>query len=128
MQKVTGLNHITLAVKDLDRSVTFYRDVLGLDLRKVWPGGAYLEAGSFWICLSPDPAVRDIPHPDYTHIAFSVEEEAFASFCEQLNEFGVEIWKENKSEGASFYFLDPDHHKMELHVGDLQSRLAGMED
>ena len=126
MKKVTGLNHITLAVKDLDRSILFYRDILGLDLVKVWPGGAYLEAGSFWICLSPDSVTRDTPHPDYTHIAFSVEEDDFPSLCQQIKEFGVEVWKENKSEGASFYFLDPDCHKMELHVGDLQSRLRVM--
>lgn len=32
--------------------------------------------------------------------------------------------EDNKSEGQSFYFLGPDGHKLELHVGDLVSRLA----
>lgn len=34
------------------------------------------------------------------------------------------VWKDNKSEGQSFYFLDQDGHKLKLHVGDLSSRLA----
>jgi hypothetical protein len=33
------------------------------------------------------------------------------------------IWKQDRSEGASTYFLDPDGHKLEIHVGSLQSRL-----
>jgi hypothetical protein len=34
------------------------------------------------------------------------------------------LWKENTSEGDSLYFLDPDGHRLELHVGSLDSRLA----
>jgi hypothetical protein len=33
-------------------------------------------------------------------------------------------WKSNRSEGDSFYFLDPDGHQLEAHVGSLESRLA----
>jgi hypothetical protein len=32
--------------------------------------------------------------------------------------------RQNLSEGDSLYFLDPDGHKLEAHVGDLKSRLA----
>ncbi len=120
--KVRGLNHLTLAVADLARAVHFYRDLLGLALRAEWPEGAYLEAGSFWLCLSHDPCARTAPHPDYTHLAFDVAEADFEAVSARVSAV-AQIWKENRSEGLSLYVLDPDGHKLELHSGTLASRL-----
>lgn len=119
---VLGLNHITLAVADVQRSLTFYRDILGFTLRAIWADGAYLEAGSLWLCLSRDDHVRQTPHADYTHVALSVAKDAFADMSKTLMSACV-IWKENSSEGHSLYFLDPDGHKLEIHVGSLESRV-----
>jgi glutathione S-transferase fosA5 len=120
---ISGLNHLTLAVADVERSLAFYRDVLGCDVRAVWEDGAYLEAGTVWLCLSRDENARSSPHPDYSHIAFSVADADYASMRKRLTAESV-IWKDNKSEGASIYFLDPDGHKLEIHVGTLETRLA----
>lgn len=120
---VIGLNHITLAVADLNRSVQFYRDVLGFHLRALWQDGAYLEAGSLWLCLSVEPVMSSQIRPDYTHIAFSVADEFYADMNERVRSCCI-IWKDNSSEGDSTYFLDPDGHMLELHLGSLASRLA----
>lgn len=122
MPSVSGLNHVTLAVSVLDRSIAFYRDLLGFTLRAHWRDGAYLEAGALWLCLSCDETGLTDPHPDYTHLAFSVAAEDFAMLSAKVSG-AASIWKENRSEGDSLYFLDPDGHKLELHVGSLQSRL-----
>lgn len=120
---ITGLNHITLAVSDLDRSVAFYLNVLGLKGHVIWDKGAYLSAGSLWLCLSVD---EPDDKTDYTHIAFTVEPERFHTFCNTLLNNGVESWKENASEGDSLYFLDPDGHKLEIHAGSLQTRMESI--
>jgi catechol 2,3-dioxygenase-like lactoylglutathione lyase family enzyme len=121
---LTGLNHLTLAVLDLDRSVDFYRSLLGCRVRATWRSGAYLSLGDLWLCLSLDSSRDARPAPDYTHYAFSIVGDEFDIFVERLRDHGAVEWKKNRSEGKSFYFLDPDGHKLEVHVGDLDSRLG----
>ncbi|QAY76065.1 glutathione transferase [Sphingosinicella sp. BN140058] len=120
---VRGLNHLTLAVGDLDRSIAFYRDLLGCTLRARWHEGAYLEAGTLWLCLSLDHRVAGVPAADYTHFAFDVSPRDFEALARRVSA-AAPIWKDNRSEGASLYVLDPDGHKLELHTGSLESRLA----
>jgi catechol 2,3-dioxygenase-like lactoylglutathione lyase family enzyme len=122
MARITGLNHLTLAVSDLDRSIAFYCNLLGFRLRARGRKFAYVEAGALWLCLSPDEEVRTTPHPDYTHVALSVAAEDFEPLADRIRA-ATTIWSDNRSEGASLYFLDPDGHKLELHLGSLESRL-----
>ncbi|TCP33202.1 catechol 2,3-dioxygenase-like lactoylglutathione lyase family enzyme [Sphingomonas sp. BK235] len=123
IQRVTGINHVTLAVSDVARSLAFYRDVLGCTVRARWAEGAYVEAGTLWLCLLHDDAARTAPHADYTHLAFSVAEADYAALSARLTAECV-IWKTDRSEGASTYFLDPDGHRLEIHLGTLETRLA----
>ena len=69
---VNAINHVRLAVQDLDRSFSFYTGHLGLRPIARWYKGAYLVAGSDWICLSLDPAARNAPLPEYTHLALTI--------------------------------------------------------
>ncbi len=123
---ITGLNHITLAVRDLERSIRFYTEIVGLRRRAKWLRGAYLSAGNVWICLALDQDMEVGPRPDYTHVAFSVSPQGFAISAKAILASGATIWKDNGSEGDSLYFLDPDGHKLEIHVGDLETRLAAL--
>lgn len=121
---LTGLNHLTLAVRDLEPSVHFYRHVLGFRLRAQWDAGAYLSLAGLWLCLALDTRKAAGPSPDYTHYAFGIAQDDFDTFQERLRAHGLVEWRRNSSEGDSLYFLDPDGHKLEAHVGDLESRLA----
>jgi len=122
---ITGINHITIAVSDLEQSVEFYKNVLELKAHVIWARGAYFSAGDLWFCLSVDPPCEKT---DFTHIAFTVNSVEFDDFCEKLIRKGVLQWKQNSSEGDSMYFLDPDGHKLEIHVGNLQTRLKSIKE
>ncbi|CAI8872116.1 FosA family fosfomycin resistance glutathione transferase [Kosakonia quasisacchari] len=123
---LSSLNHLTLAVSDLARSIDFYRHLLGLKLHARWDNGAYLTCGELWLCLSVDAQRQYVPptQSDYTHYAFSIDARDLVRFVTRLEQAGVVSWKANTSEGDSWYFLDPDGHKLEAHVGNLAQRLA----
>lgn len=57
-----------------------------------------------------------------------VDPAEFAGIAQTIRASGATLWKENRSEGDSIYFLDPDGHKLEIHVGDLRSRLESCRD
>lgn len=120
---ILGINHITIAVSDLECSLKFYRDILGFTAHAKWYKGAYLSVGELWFCLSLD---TPCPKTDYTHIAFDIAPEEFDAFAKRVVSLGVKVWKENKSEGKSLYILDPDGHKLEIHSGSLESRLENL--
>jgi catechol 2,3-dioxygenase-like lactoylglutathione lyase family enzyme len=126
MTMITGFNHVTLAVSDLEASFAFYTEVL--DLRPVarWRKGAHLLAGSDWLCLSLDDDTHRGTLPGYTHLAFTVSVVDFAAVTKRLKQAAAKVWQENHSEGDSLYFLDPDGHKLEIHASDLAARIQAL--
>lgn len=124
---IQGVNHITLSVRDLAVSFQFYTKVLQCQPLVKWQRGAYLQAGSLWLCLSVDANTRTKPLPEYTHIAFDVNEFDLKMLSDRIRQSNMRIWKENTSEGESLYFLDPDGHRLKLHATSLQDRLASLQ-
>ena len=122
-ENITGLNHLTLAVSDIDRSVAFYSELLGFSVRMRGPSSAYLEAGTLWLALVLHPGVDRDRFQEYSHVAFSVAPTKLPLLADKLTVAGVARWQE-PDHSDSFYFLDPDGHKLELHSGDIHSRLA----
>jgi glutathione S-transferase fosA5 len=127
---ITAMNHITLGVVDIEKSFAFYRDVLELKPLVKWDKGAYFLVGfsdparqesSFWFCLNVDE--KRLPNPCYTHYAFSVLEKDFDNITKKIQQAGASVFKENTSPGKSLYFLDPDGHKLEIHIGSYIDRV-----
>lgn len=121
---ITGINHLTFSVRDLGRAMEFYTKTLGFRPVARWSGGAYLLAGDAWVTLILEPAADNVTSTGYSHAAFSVAGEGFEALARCVRGSGAEVWQENRTEGASLYFTDPDGHRLELHASDLPARIA----
>ena len=124
---ITGLNHLTLSTSNIEISFNFYQNVLAFKPLAKWKRGAYLLAGDLWLCLSLDFNTRKVASKEYTHYAFGIESEKFEYYRQNVERLKLRLWKVNSSEGDSLYILDPDNHKLELHVGNWQTRLKAIQ-
>ena len=126
---IRGINHINLSVRDIEKSFSFYKNILGFTPLCKSEGSAYFLAGDphdpgcLWLSLDLDRHQKRKPSPCNTHIAFSIDNKDFETLSEKIIKSGATIFKENTSPGKSLYFMDPDDHKLEIHVGHWQDRI-----
>ncbi|HXG24044.1 MAG TPA: VOC family protein [Chthonomonadales bacterium] len=126
--RIHRISELALWVKDLDRSVAFYRDNLGFEVVEIDPGrNAFLRAGDFLLVLFvPDdpgtPLANEYlartggPRGNVYHVAFQVDPERLDAYGEALRARGLEVkGPVNFATGRRSYFLeDPDEHYIEL--------------
>jgi|WetSurMetagenome_2_1015567.scaffolds.fasta_scaffold106679_2 catechol 2,3-dioxygenase-like lactoylglutathione lyase family enzyme len=111
---VTGIGNIILAVRDIERSLVFYRDVLGLDVRFANAGFVYLHAGTLMLCLRHAPA-REEDRGDTVEIVFDVAD-IHASYG-ALKAHGIEFRVEPRVVTGNLWatdFRDPDGHVLSI--------------
>lgn len=104
-----------LGVRDLEKSVSFYRDRLGIDVRQRIPGFAFLDSGALTIVLSEPLAKNVSPLAGATEVIFSVND-VRASY-EALKNQGVEFSQEPRNVSGPMWaanFRDPDGHFLTL--------------
>ncbi|NBD27517.1 metallothiol transferase FosB [Paenibacillus glycinis] len=126
--KIGSINHLLFSVSDLERSISFYRDVFGAKLLVKGRQTAYFDLNGLWLALNAEP---DIPRGEiresYTHIAFTVDDAEFDEAAERLKAYNAHILpgrERDERDKRSVYFADPDGHKFEFHTGSLQDRLS----
>ena len=119
MFKIRNIDHIVLRVKDLDKMMTFYQQVLGCPVEKVQEGiGLYqLRAGTALIDIVPVDGTLG----QMGGAAPGKEGRNLDHFCLRVEPFDAdEIRAHLKSrygaegEGPSFYISDPESNVVEL--------------
>jgi catechol 2,3-dioxygenase-like lactoylglutathione lyase family enzyme len=125
---IKSISELALWVKDLERSVAFYRDHLGFAVEDVDPGhNAFLRSGDFLLVLfvrgNPGTPLGEEylartggPRGEVYHAAFCIDPERLDGFCADLREQGLELkGPVNFASGRRSYFLeDLDEHYIEL--------------
>ncbi len=121
--KVGKLLHTRMRVSDMEQTIKFYTDVLGLDVleRKTSPRGshlAFLKAPNsevlIELCSFPASGAVQVQE-DLVHLAFEVED--MDHTIQELSSKGIPITDgpTTSSSGSRFIFIDaPDGYEIEL--------------
>ncbi|MSS69934.1 MAG: hypothetical protein EXS64_00440 [Candidatus Latescibacteria bacterium] len=116
-------DHVSLRVTDLDRSVTFYRDVVGLEFvsRRENAQGVF-RVGEALLVLFCRPEYRPVSEEVKSgtdHIAFCLDTAGYDALLGRLKAGGLVLRgptmnKGARGEGLATYFRDPDGNELEI--------------
>lgn len=121
----TRIGHVHLKVSDLERSIAFYRDVIGLEvMQRYGPQAAFLSAGGYhhhlglntWESLGgPRPPRHAV---GLYHTAFLYPDRpALARALKRVLEAGVDLdGAADHGVSEAIYLSDPDGNGIELYV------------
>jgi catechol 2,3-dioxygenase-like lactoylglutathione lyase family enzyme len=129
--QIAGADHTNWRVRDLEASLRFYRDVLGLTpfgleeyRRGERPLVSLRVTEDFILHLAPDPDFERGPTGGYDHLALVVEGAERDEAAAYLEYEGFEVEKKADSitgargEGPALYVRDPDGYRIELKFYD----------
>jgi catechol 2,3-dioxygenase-like lactoylglutathione lyase family enzyme len=113
--RMPPLSMVMLGVCDMERSVSFYRDKLGIQIRQQFPGFAFLDTGSVSVILSEGLAKNSANVAGATEVIFAVEDVRAAA--ESLEQKGIEFVQGPHHVNGPMWaanFHDPDGHLLTL--------------
>ena len=122
MFRLEGIDHVALTVRDVARSVAWYREMLGLERRyeEAWGNHpAVVCVGDTCLALFPCGAAEPGPGPGRNaiavqHFAFRVDRVNFEAAQAALRERGIAFQFQDHTLSHSIYFSDPDGHRLEI--------------
>ena len=118
--KATSMDHVNMNVKDLEKSVKFYKNLFGFEIRKEDNSPNKLDVpskiignDSIKLCLYEDPQMST--SGGIAHFGFHVAN--FDQIMDKCNELNVEVLYGGPVEfekSRSIYIKDPNGYDIEL--------------
>jgi catechol 2,3-dioxygenase-like lactoylglutathione lyase family enzyme len=124
--KLQQIDHVAITVSDLQRSIAWYRDILGLERRFQEKWGdvpTMMCVGETCVALF----VSDWPDDDpdlnekrsLHHVAFRTDRENFEAAQDRFRDLGIEFRSADHGIAQSIYIADPDGHRIEITTYDV---------
>ena len=121
------IDHVALTVRDVERSIAWYRDVLGLERRHEETWGDYpvmmFASDTALALFQARGPVQDAPDHGSTaimrHLAFQVDRSNFMKAQETLRTLGIAFTFQDHSISQSIYLRDPDGYELEITTYEL---------
>jgi catechol 2,3-dioxygenase-like lactoylglutathione lyase family enzyme len=109
--KVTSLNHVTIFVPDVQKSVRFYQDLLGLQVLTKQNAGINLATGSGFLGIYP---TRNATSGSINHLCLGMENFDANEVSKRLAERGVKANIRMRGDTPELYFNDIDGISVQL--------------
>ncbi|MCR9248847.1 MAG: VOC family protein [bacterium] len=120
--KIDFLDHVAIRVKEMEVSIKWYEEVLGLKKYKLPEWGAFpvfMLSGKTGVAIFP--ANTDHPEIDVAsknvkidHFAFNVSRENYDLAKKHFDQHGINYEIQDHHYFESIYLKDPDDHTVEL--------------
>lgn len=125
--QLEGIDHVALAVRDVERLAEWYIEVLGFERlhEGLWDGvPTFIGKGNTAIALFP---VRDHDSKSgarfskirMLHLAFRANRDGFVAAQQELKKRGIKFEFQDHEISHSIYFSDPDGHHLEITTYEL---------
>lgn len=127
MFQLQCIDHVALLVRDVEESVRWYQEVLGLERMHGAAWGnfpAVVGTGGTALALFPvgSPTPKPPPGRDticMRHVAFRVDSQNFRSAQDDLKRRGIAFGFQDHQIAHSIYIRDPDGHELEITTYEL---------
>ena len=114
MIQTSGIDHIVLHCKDVERAKKFYTEILGMTVYREGGGQVFMHAGAQGVALFEKQGEAPLTAGnDLNHLALNVAGGSYESLKADLESHAVAV-SGRPGDDHCIYFRDPDGHRLQL--------------